>query len=280
MKKLLLLLVVLAVGLGAAVFYLDSLAKGAIEKGGTYAAGVETKVGSASIGLTNGTFTLADFTIANPPGYGSDPFFKLGKLETGVSLGTLNQELIEIPKLTIDGVALRLEAKDGKANYSVITDNLKRFSTASASSEQKSGKKFVIRELVIANVSVTADTSLLVPLPVGAKPEVKLPDIRMKDVGNAGGGASMGELAGVIVAAVLNGVGGASGFLNADFAKDLTGRVGDLGGLQQQAQAAMQGAVKQLDDALKNSGGELQKSVDGALKGVGDQLGGLLGGKK
>lgn len=273
MKKLLLLIVLLAVALGAAVFYLDSIAKSAIEKGGTFAAGVETKVDSASIGLTAGTFSLSNLTIANPAGYGADPFFKLGKLETGVSIGSLQQEVVEIPKLLIDGVALRLEAKDGKANYAVITDNLKRFSSQGATSEQKSGKKFIIRELVISNVSVTADTSLLVPLPVGAKPEIKVPDIRMTDVGNASGGASMGELAGVIVAAVLNGVGGVGGFLNADFAKDLTSRVGDIGALQQQA-------LKAVDGALKSVGGDLQKGVDGALKGVGDQLGGLLGGKK
>jgi hypothetical protein len=277
MKKLLLLVVVLVAALGAGVFYIDSLAKGAIEKGGTYATGVENKVGSVTVGLTGGTFALGGYTIANPPGYGAEPFFKLDKLETGVSLDTIRKDVVEIPKLTIDGVRLRLEAKDGKANYAVITDSLKRFSTTGTTSEEKAGKKFVIRELTITNVSVVADTSLLVPLPVGAKPEVKVPDIRMTNVGNAGGGASLGELAGVIVAAVLNGVGGVGGFLNADFAKDLTSRMGDLGALQAQAMGAVNDALKGATDKI---GGELQKNLDGALKGVGDQLGGLLGGQK
>jgi hypothetical protein len=76
---------------------------------------------------------------------------------------------------------------------------------------------------------------------------------------------------------VLNGVGGVGGFLNADFAKDLTGRMGDLGALQQQALGAVNDALKGATDKI---GGELQKNLDGALKGVGDQLGGLLGGQK
>lgn len=278
LKRLFLFLIVLVVAAGVGLYYVDSLAKGAIEKGGKYAAGVETTVGAANVGLMNGTFTLADFAMANPPGYDAAPFFALKRLETGVSLPTLRQDVVELPKLEIDGVRLRLLAKEGKANYAVITENLKRFSSTSSASEEKSGKKFVIRELIVRDVSVVADLALLVPLPVGAKPEIALPEIRMKDVGSAGGaGSSLSELAGVVVAAVLNAVGGAGNFLNADFAKDLTGRLGDLGALQQQALGAVNAAVGgALQDVGSKVGGEAQKALDK----VGQGLGGLLGGKK
>jgi hypothetical protein len=277
LKKLLVVVVALLVVLFAAIFYLDSIAGSAIEKGGTYATGVPVTLDKTSIGLLGGTFSLSSLKIANPPGYDPAPIFELKSLETGVSLGSLRGDVVEVPKLVIDGVRVRLDVKDGKPNYAVLTDNLKRFSSASSSAEEKSGKKVVIRELIVKDVAVSADLSLLSPLPAGAKPELTLPTITLKDVGAAGGGSSLGEAVGVVVAAILNSVGGAGNFLNADFAKDLTGRVGDMGALTQQARAAIDQAV---GGAVKEAEGALKQGVDGALKDATDKLGGLLGGKK
>jgi hypothetical protein len=274
-KKLLYLLLFLVLLAVVGLFFVDSLAKSAVEKGGTYATGVETKVENAKVGLTSGGFSIAGLSIANPPGYGAEPFFTLAKLETGVSLPTLRRDLIEIPKLEIDGVRVRFDLKDGKPNYAVITENLKRLSTASPASAEKSGKKFVIRELIVRNVTVKADLALLAPVPGGVQPEITLPEIKLKDVGSgsAGGGTSLAELAGVVVTAVLNVAGGQSNFLSPAFAADLAGRLGDLGPLKDQVLGAAQ---KGLDSALKDlqsqAGSEAQKALD--------KVGGLLGGKK
>jgi hypothetical protein len=275
-KKLLYLALFLILLAVAALFFIDTLAKSAIEKGGTYATGVETTVGTARIGLFSGAFKLEHLVIANPPGYGADPFFRLDRLETGVTPASLSGDLVELPKLEIDGVVVRLaNGKDGKPNYAVITDHLKKLSGSSPASEEKSGKKFVIRELIVRNVKIAADLSLLLPLPPGAAPELALPELRMKDVGTggSGGGSSLSELAGIVLTAVLNAAGGASGFLDPSFAKDLSGRIADLGPLKDQALSAVNQALGgAVNDLGSQVGGEAQKALE--------KVGGLLGGKK
>ncbi|HYC79192.1 MAG TPA: hypothetical protein VEI02_16355 [Planctomycetota bacterium] len=287
LKRLFVVILILVVAAGAALFFIDELAENAVERGGSYAMGVETTVDATSIGLFAGTAKVENLKIANPAGYGDAPFFTMRSLDTGVSLGSLRGEKVEIPTLAIDGVRVNLLQKDGKANYQTIIDNLKRFSSASPSSEEKSGKKFVIRELTVKNVTVSADLSLLLPLPAGQAPELRLPDLRLTNVGEgAGAGVPLSELAGVVVAAVLDLVGrGGAGFLDPKHLGDLAGRVGDLDALTAQAAGAVTDAMNRLGTDLGSKlgtqlGGQVGKDAEDALKSAGEKIGGLLGGKK
>src|SRR5262245_65188120 len=103
-----LLALVVVAGL-AGLFFVDSLAKKAVERGGTYALGVPTELGSASIGLFSGEFELERLRVSNPPGFSQPDFFTLRAMRLDFPLAALREPRVVVPLLEIDGIAIDLE---------------------------------------------------------------------------------------------------------------------------------------------------------------------------
>ena len=270
---LVVVLLVLAVGV---VVYVDSIAKAAIERGATYALGVETTLGSADVKLLSGAFAMADLTVANPQGFESPYFTHLGQGDVKVAIKTLLQETVELPTLTLTNLDMHLEKKQGKANYDVILENLKRFESQENDQDDAEGKKFIIKEVLIKNIMVHVQL-----LPLGGsltKLDVPIDEIRLENVGSqTGRGVVMSELTGAIIKGVLIAIVRKGGGLIPD---DI---LGDLGqGLGSLAEIGVD-AVTGLGDLINDAGGGLDEVTEGlgdAIKSIGDGLGGLLGGQK
>lgn len=293
MKKivlLLMLLIVLVVGAAVAVlFYADRAVKVAVEKGGTYAMGVDTTLSGASVGLLSGSLGLRDLKIANPPGHKSDRFFGLGAGDVSVSLMSLRQQIIEVPLLSLSDITLNLEKSGDKANYQVILDNLKRFETGGSTKEKPPAdeKRFVIGVLSIKNVKVHVDL-----LPLGGELttlNIPIDSVELKDVGTAGKGVPMSELVNIIIKALLAVVTENGGkILPAQILGDLTGGLAQLQDLDQlgvrmeaqlgaEAQKMIDNAVnKVVDDATKKA----NDAIEDARKKAEEGLKNLLPGKK
>ena len=263
------LLVLLAVA-GVVVFVsIDAIAKAAIERGSTYALGVQTTLGSADIGIFSGEFRMKDLDVANPEGFTSDSFFTLGEGFVAVSLGSLRQDTVELPTLALDGVQMNLEKKGSSSNFGVITDNLKRFEsgdTGQPGDPAEPGKNFVIREIVITDINVTVDL-----LPIGGtlkRIEVPIEEVRLTDVGNDG--LTTAEMTALVIKAIMAAVVANAGDLPADLVNDLGGALGNLVSLKDL------GITQTVDIKELKEAQDVAKSVDDAIKG----LGGLLGGGK
>ena len=280
MKKLIkmvaVLLILLVLATVAVALYIETIAKTAIERGATYALGVETTLGSADVGLWSGTFSMGDMTIANPAGFESPYFTHLGQGDVEVALKTLRQETVELPTLTLTDLEIYLDKKEGKANYDVILENLKRFESQENAQDDAGGKKFIIEEVLIKNIMVHVQL-----LPLGGdltKLDVPIDEVRLHDVGSGtDGSVLMSELTSVIIKAVLAAIvqkGG--GLIPSDI-------LGDLGqGLGSRAEIGLDVATG-LGDRIKDAGGGLDEVTEGlgdAIKSIGDGLGGLLGGDK
>jgi len=281
------LFVVVVLALGAGVLYADSIAKTGIEKGSTYALGVPTTLGSADVGIMSGTFAMQGLSVQNPPGYKDAAFFELGTGGVEVGLGTLTKDVVEIPILELSGIRLNLERNSKGANYQTIMDNLKKLQGAeSKPSAESSGKKFIVRQVLIRDVKVKAD---LIGLP-GSVSEVTVPihEVRLSNVGTAEGGVSMGQLAGDIVKAVMaSAAAEGGGIIPADLLTDLKGGLSQLPGLDKlgiesvgKVGDAAKSAIEGLGGVVQDAGKELQKGAEDVVKGVGDGLKGLLPGKK
>ena len=263
------LLVLLAVA-GVVVFVsIDAIAKAAIERGSTYALGVQTTLGSADIGIFSGEFRMKDLDVANPEGFTSDSFFTLGEGFVAVSLGSLRQDTVELPTLALSGVQMNLEKKGGSSNFGVITDNLKRFEsgdTGQPGDPAEPGKNFVIREIVITDINVTVDL-----LPLGGmlkRIEVPIDEVRLTDVGNDG--LTTAEMTALVIKAIMAAVVENAGDLPADLVNDLGGALGNLVSLKDL------GITQTVDIKELKEAQDVAKSVDDAIK----SLGGLLGGNK
>lgn len=282
MKKLAILvggLVILLVAVVAVVFVsIDAIARAAIERGSTYALGVPTTLGSADIGILSGEFTMKDLDVANPDGFDGDYFFQLDEGFVAVSLGSLRQDTVEIPTLALTGVRMNLQKKGGRANYTVITENLKRLESGETAGEERNraeedgerGKNFMIREIVIRDVHVTVDV-----LPIGGeltRIEIPIEEVRLTEVGSET--LTTAEVTSRVIKMILAAVVKNGATLPADLVDDLGGALrglADLGNIDISQIADIAGATDQLGKEIENAG----KSVDEVLKG----LGGLLGDK-
>jgi uncharacterized protein involved in outer membrane biogenesis len=290
MKKLIKMVVVLAVlvivAIVAVVFYIDSIAKSAIERGSTFALGVPTTLDKADVKILAGEFEMGGLDVSNPHGYGTDHFLTLKDGDVAVSLGSLRQPTVELPQLTLSGIDMNLEKKDGKANYQVILDNLKKLESGETKPADPDAQKYVIRKLNVRDIMVHLDMGI-------TKLDVPVDEIVLEDVGSGGKAVKITDLAGVLIKAVLTAVANKAGdIIPGDIAGELKGALAQLESLEQIADVKKIGEIgkKLTDDAGKVIGeigdklpGVGDKAGDG-LGDVGDKakegLGGLLGGEK
>lgn len=292
-KRIVILLVLVVVVVAVvAVVMIDRVAKTGVERGGTYAMGVETKLDGIHIGLLSGSVSLEGLSVANPQGFKADHFLKLGDGSVEVTLGSLMEDKVEVPSLRLNHVDIVLEKDKGKANYDVILENIARVtgSDAEPAPDEAEGKKFVIKELIITDVNVKAEVIGGVSVPV------KIPEIRLTDIGtDSDKGVLLKDLSGIIVTAILATVAEQAGdILPGDIGKGLQNglaAVGDLGefGVQivgdvtAQAEAMVGEAADKLGQTADKVGETAKQVGDEANKAVGklgEGLGGLLGGKK
>ncbi len=251
------MLLLVGLGFGAAMF-LDRGARIGVEKGVTFALNVPCTLDSVSIRPLDGSVALSELSIANPEGFSDQPLLGMEAASLQVSMSSLLDDIVEVQKLELTGIQLRLEGRGLKTNYGAILDNLARFESGEKqpkpdSEDSKPGKRFMIRELLIRNATVTADYALDSSLGSlgGTNATVTLPEIRLTDLGN-GQSLTIEELStkifrALIEAAATSNTPGLSG----DLAKDLQRSLSGLGGVDL-------GSEKGVKEILKGVGGLLK----------------------
>ena len=109
MKKVLLgLAVVVCIALGTVWIYVDEIVGGAIQRGGSAALGVDVSVDFVRLSPFDGKLRLNGLDIANPPGFDSNRFLRVGSGRIAADLGTVEEEVVEVQPLS----ALRGEEID------------------------------------------------------------------------------------------------------------------------------------------------------------------------
>lgn len=288
LKKLmfvvLLLVLVVVGGLIYAVTSIDSLARVGIEKGATYALGVNTSLRSADVDVLAGTFSMAELNVSNPPGFTSPHFLSLGTGGVAVSLATLQKKTIELPSLTLDRISVHLERKpDAGTNYKVILANLDKLKGTSSKPASADERRFIIRELTITNVVVHADllggpgaigelTTINIPID-----QIKLTNVGKTGTGVGGTGVTIGELSSIIVQALLAAAADKGGsIIPADFLSDLKGSLANLDGIKdlgmnvlaEQTATIKDAGKKIIDDAAEKTKDAVKDALDKGLKNL------------
>ncbi len=206
--------------------------------------------------------------MANPEGFEAPYLLKLEKGELAVGLSELRADPIVISRIALSGIELNLERKRGRTNYGVLLDNLSRSESEPRVSKagREAGAGLVIREVLIRDVTARGQ---LIPLHgERIKLEVKVPEIRMRDLGSGEHGMSMTQLAGVLTKAILAGVAQKSASLPFELSGDLRRNLARLGNVRVEvpgvATSAVGRTVQSVEDAAEKAG-EL-------LKGLGNRL--------
>jgi len=287
--RLIVVLILLVVVVGVVGYlWIDSLAKAGVEKGGTYALGVETRVESLSLSPFSGTMKMGGLNVANPQGFTSPHLMHSGTFDVEVEPGSLFDETIVVKKFELDGLDLHVEQKLPKSNVSVILDNLKRLGGEGAepkAEEPEEGKKVKVDRITIRNVAATFH---LPTGPVKLGPlKVEVPVIEMTEVTSDNAeGVVVSELVGRIVPAVIAAVlEKGQGVVPPDVLNGLRGDLSSLtqvlGGQTQKLVQNVQGEIRKvLGEGAGGILGDPNQAVGEIGKKVGGALEGLLGGKK
>jgi hypothetical protein len=284
MKKLVRVLLVFALlvvaALVGAVLLVDSLTRQAVERGGTYALGVETRLDEASIGLFSGAFALHGLTVANPPGFAEPSFFALRSGELVLPLSNLRQERIEIPKLELAGITLALERNAQGTNYAAILANLERLQqggteggAGGTGDASGGGKVFRLGELLLRDIRATVQ---LVPSAGDlTRLELAIPEVRVQGLASD---LTLPQLCALVVRTVVDAaVRQGADTLPREMLEDLRGKLGDL---EDTARAKLEEKAGELLEGAGKLGPEAEAAAKQAKDALGGKLDDLLKKKK
>jgi len=266
-KKTLLIVVLVPLLLIACAFlFIDQLAKKAVEIGGEQAMGVPTAVDGVSLSPFRGEGSIKGLQISNPGGFESPYFMHLSKAGAAMDVGSVLKDTVVMKSIELDGLKVHLEKTKAGSNYEVILGNMKKGEEKGPGEEP--GKKFLVRDVVVKNISVDADVVLVVKKTV----HLNIDEIHLENVGSdTDSGVIMSQLMGTIVKAVLTAIVQQGAELLPDIAKDLGSNLAGLGKVGVKVIGNVTGQVG--DEAVKALGGA-GKAVGGAIKGIGGILGG------
>jgi len=210
----LVVLVLIALGTAAALALGTRLVKKGVAYGSQQATGLQAQVGGVGLGLLSGRLGVSGLDLANPEGFDGD-FLRLGNLTVQVSLPSLRDPVVEVPELTLDVLEIQLLQQGGKSNYRPVLDGLKR----SGGKQDKHAKAFVIRRLVIRDVSAKVEVTL--PGGKTVQGKVEIPEIVLENVGSESHGIPVTEVSRRLLAAVLEAVARKGGSLPGGLGGDL-----------------------------------------------------------
>lgn len=279
-KRLLLLFVVLIVLLvGGVYLLLEPAVVTAVEKGGTHALGVETRLASANIGVFAGKFGLQGLSIDNPPGFEAEHFLDLAETAVEVEMGSLMSDRIVIPRVLVSGVTLVLERNATGTNYNVLLEHLESLSGPESDQptggqgegegegetepESEAGPDLLIGEIVLRDIRT--EVRMLVIGNERRTIPILLPEITIRNVGGEDG-AKFEVVYSKLIEELLAAVAAAGGDqLPLDMLNDIKGSAEAFG--KEQIQEQTDKLNEKLSEKLGEEGAE---SVKKAAKGVKD----------
>ncbi|KAA0216459.1 MAG: hypothetical protein DYG94_04740 [Leptolyngbya sp. PLA3] len=272
---LLILLIVVVVG---AMVFIDSIARKGVEQGATYALAVPTSLDSADVGVLSGTFDMSGLNVSNPEGFDKTHFLHLGTGGVEVSLGSLRDDLVTLPRLELKDIDINVQQEGATSNVKAILENLKRFESGEKPKTEPAadGKRFIVNELRIENVKVNVKASAL---GAGMGTTINVPQIVMKDIGSdTGKGVLLGELANIVVKALVTAIRQAGAdILPGDLLNQFDAGLADLESLKSMGIDVVNDlgkqATKQIDqakDQIEKKADDLKKEGEETLEGLKD----------
>ena len=281
-KSIIFLFFLLVVSAGIGIFYLDTLAKKAIEYGGTQALGVSTSLDKIDIALLDGRTSMQNLSIANPQGFTAPALMELGLGSIAVNLKTLTEDTIVIPEIKFSNLTLNIEQKDNISNVKALMRNISSGAkttsaqqpAAAEATQTKAGPQFIIERVILNNIKVNAKVSAMNNTLTDSS--VTIPSLQLKDIGKSTHGLPLEETLQELVSAILNASINNSGALAASLSGLLEGKNINTDALKQniteqvqhKAGAEIEKAQKQLlqnTNLSKESNDLLQQQSDQAI---------------
>jgi uncharacterized protein involved in outer membrane biogenesis len=279
MKKVVIgVFVVLVVigGVGVYVFLnAGGIVKQVVEKVGSEATKTNVSLSEVDLSIQSGEAALKGFQMGNPSGFKTPKAMSFGIVSVKIDPASVTQDVILIKEVVIAKPEITYEfAADGGSNFDAIQKNVDTYAKKMGagggaakedSAEAKGSKKVIIENLYLRDGKIGVSADFL----QGKELNADLPTIHLKDIGKKSNGATAAEV---------------TDQLMDEITKSATKVVSSLGvgKMMDAAKGALEGAEKMLKEGgatkmLESGGGDAQKMLEGATKGVGDSLKGVFG---
>jgi hypothetical protein len=258
-KKIFLILVLLAVAGAAAVYFIGSSAlnkgiKTGVEKFGPQVTQTPVQLDAVNLSILSGNGTLKGLYVGNPEGFKSENIFALGQIDIDVDTGSVFSDKIIINKIHIQKPEISYEKTLTSSNIKALLKNIEAFTGPAeekpeeeAPAEDGASKQVVIKQLIIE------DGTIFVGL-MGVGSNVPLPRIEMNDIGEDGNKKSMAEVIDLVLTEVLKSIGPA-----------IAG-AGDL--LQEGGQAVLDTAKEQGVEKVGDAAGDAVNKASEGIKSL------------
>ncbi|TRZ97073.1 MAG: hypothetical protein D4R84_06020 [Rhodocyclaceae bacterium] len=212
MKTLAPSLLVLAALIGGTVFLrpgnLNPLLDASIAHRGSMMARARVSVDEVNIAPSSGRGTINNLVIGNPAGFKSAYAVKADRIDLEVDLASVNQDIVVIRFLVIDGPEVLYQQGDAMTNFDAIQKNIVSYLGGVELGMGAHGKRLIIEELTIYNTRAQASAGFMNNRNVS----VALPDISLKNIGKTKGGVTPGELVQEVFGALNAKLGTAANF--------------------------------------------------------------------
>jgi len=189
------LVVLVVVAIVAVGLFLDSGIKKGVETFGPQLTKVSIKLDSVSLSLLSGGGKIKGLEVGNPEGYTSPTAIKLGSAKLSLQPKSLLSDKIVIKSIVVEAPEITIIGSPTKNNLTKILDNIEAAtgSGADATATKADGqpaKKLEVDEFVLTDLKVNYS-------PPGFSGQVfplKVPDIKLTDLGTGPDGITAGDL--------------------------------------------------------------------------------------
>ena len=186
------IVLLVVVGLGVyLVMNAGSLLKTAVETLGPEYLGVDVRLGSAEISLSDGTGELRGLVVGNPAGFDGPHALSLGLVRLGLDPMAQSDSLVVVRELVVDNADLAIVARGSETNLAAIMENLEDDTAADAGPAEGAAPdtdtKIIIDRFAFTNAQTSLDSDLL------GDSSVEIPDIVLEGIGRKSQGVTIRE---------------------------------------------------------------------------------------
>jgi hypothetical protein len=182
---------------------LDQVVQRAIEKYVPEILQASVELGEVKLSPADGAGALKAVRIGNPKGFRTPHSATAGTVELAVDPATVVKDVVLVRRIAIERPSITYEPGARGSNFDVLQRNVERYVGTGSSREggkAPGGRKLIVESLTIRGARVTYAPQLGRGT---ATISFDLPDIQLRDVGKGRGGVTPGELAKIVVDALV-----------------------------------------------------------------------------
>lgn len=192
MKKRLFPLLILALLVFGGLYWLtdnlDQIVADGIAQHGSAMTRARVGVERVEIAPSSGKGVISGVMIGNPQGFKTPYALRVERIEIEVDLASLAQDVTVIRSLVISHPDVIYEKSNGTTNFDSIQKNIAAY--LGPRTQARGNTRLIIEELTICNANAQASADFM----NGKTISIPLPDIALRNVGQAKGGITPGEL--------------------------------------------------------------------------------------